>query len=127
MVYKVKKLIVSFLQFKKAFVNYPFRKFNIVEILLFWIRERLSRSQFLILSGILVGLSAGLAGVVIKILVHKIQSFVNNDIPFEERIYVFAIAPLVGIVLTALIVKYLFKGDEDKELSFVLKDISQNG
>ena len=127
MVYKVKKLIVSFLQFKRAFVNYPFSKFNVVEILLFWVRERLSRSQFLIFSGILVGLSAGLAGVILKILVHKIQSFINNDVPFEERIFVFAIAPLVGIVLTALIIKYFFKGDEDKELSFVLKDISQNG
>ena len=127
MVYKVKKLIVSFLQFKKAFVNYPFRKFNVVEILLFWIRERLTRSQFLIFSGILVGLSAGLAGVLLKVLVHHIQSFVTNDVPFAERMFVFAIAPLVGIVLTALIVKYLFKGDEDKELSFVLKDISQNG
>ena len=127
MVYKVKKLIVSFLQFKRAFVNYPFSKFNVVEILLFWVRERLSRSQFLIFSGILVGLSAGLAGVILKILVHKIQFFINNDVPFEERIFVFAIAPLVGIVLTALIIKYFFKGDEDKELSFVLKDISQNG
>lgn len=125
MAYRVKKLVVSFLRFKKAFKNYPFRKFNVVEVLLFWIRERLTRSQFLILSGILVGLSAGLAGVLLKVLVHKIQYFVNNDIPFKERIFVFAIAPLVGIVLTALIVKYLFKGDEDKELSFVLKDISQ--
>lgn len=127
MVYKVKKLIVSFIQFKRAFVNYPFRKFNFVEILLFWTRERLTRSQFLILSGVLVGLTAGLGGVLLKVLVHHIQSFVNNEVPFEERIYIFAIFPLVGIVLTTLIVKYLFKGDEDKELSNILKDISQNG
>lgn len=127
MIYKAKKLLVSYLKFKKAFVNYPFRKFNYVEILLFWIRERLTRSQFLIVSGILVGLTAGLGGVLLKVLVHHIQSFINNDIPFEERIYIFAIFPLLGIVLTTLIVKYLFKGDENKELSFVLKDISQNG
>ncbi len=127
MVYKVKKLIVSFVQFKRAFVNYPFRKFNFVEILLFWTRERLTRSQFLILSGILVGLTAGLGGVLLKVLVHHIHSFVNNEVPFEERIYIFAIFPLLGIVLTTLIVKYLFKGDEDKELSNILKDISQNG
>ncbi len=127
MVYKVKKLIVSFVQFKRAFVNYPFRKFNFVEILLFWTRERLTRSQFLILSGILVGLTAGMGGVLLKVLVHYIQSFVNNEVPFEERIYIFAIFPLLGIVLTTLIVKYLFKGDEDKELSNILKDISQNG
>ncbi len=127
MVYKIKKLIVHFLQFKRAFVNYPFRKFNFVEILLIYIRERMTRIQFLILSGILVGLSAGLAGVLLKVLVHKIQFFINNDVPFEERMYVFAIFPLLGIVLTSLIVKYLFKGDEDKELSFILKDISKNG
>lgn len=127
MVYKVKKLIVSFSKFKKAFVNYPFRKFNFVEIFLFWIRERLTRSQFLILSGVLVGLTAGLGGVLLKVLVHKIQFFVNNDVPFEERIFVFAVFPMLGIVLTTLIVKYLFKGDENNELSFVLKDISQNG
>lgn len=127
MVYKVKKLIVNFLKFKRAFVNYPFRKFNFVEILLVYIRERMTRIQFLILSGILVGLSAGLAGVLLKVLVHKIQYFVNHDVPFEERMYVFAIFPLVGIVLTSLIVKYFFKGDEEKELSFILKDISKNG
>lgn len=127
MVYKIKKLIVNFIKFKRAFVNYPFRKFNFVEILLVYIRERMTRIQFLILSGILVGLSAGLAGVLLKVLVHKIQFFINNDVPFQERMYVFAIFPLVGIVLTSLIVKYLFKGDEDKELSFVLKDISKNG
>lgn len=124
--YKIKKLIVAFLQFKRAFVNYPYRKFNVVEILLLWINERLTRSQFLILSGILVGLSAGMAGVILKVIVHYIQHFINTEVPFEERLFVYAIFPLVGITLTTLVVKYFFKGDEDKELAFVLKDISQN-
>ncbi|MGO3182466.1 MAG: chloride channel protein [Aequorivita sp.] len=127
MVYKIKKMIVGFLKFKRAFVNYPFRKFNVVEILLFYIRERITRIQFLILSGILVGLTAGLGGVLLKVLVHHIQTFINNDVPLTERLFVFAIFPVLGIVLTSLIVKYLFKGDEDKELSFILKDISKNG
>lgn len=126
MMYKIKKLFVSFLQFKKAFVNYPFRKLNVVEILLFWVRERLNRSQFLIVSGILVGLSAGLAGVILKVLVHHIQTFIHNEAAFGEQLFIYAIFPFVGILLTALIVKYFFNSDEDKELSFVLKDISQN-
>jgi len=127
MVYKIKKLFVSFLRFKKAFVNYPFKKFNLIEILLFWVNEKLTRSQFLILSGILVGTSAGLAGVLLKVIVHHIQVFINDDIPFQGRLFIYAICPLAGIVLTSLIVKYLFNGDEEKELSLVLKDISQNG
>lgn len=125
MSYKVRKLVDSFLKFKKAFINYPFRKFNFVEIFLFWIRERLTRSQFLILSGILVGLTAGMAGVLLKVIVHHIQLLIN-DVPFERRIFVYAIFPLLGIVLTALIVKYFFNSKEDKELSHVLLDISKH-
>ncbi|MFL0353061.1 chloride channel protein [Xanthomarina sp. GH4-25] len=123
---KIKKLYNSFLQFKKAFINYPYRKFNFAEILLFWVSERLTRSQFLILSGVTVGLTAGFAGVVLKVIVHHIQVFINTEVPFKERMFVYAIFPVVGITLTALVVKYFFKGDEEKELSFVLKDISQN-
>ncbi len=125
MIRRLKKLIKSFSKYRKAFVHYPFRKFNLTEIVLFWIREHLTRSQFLILSGILVGLTAGLLGVVAKVLVHKIQYFINN-IPFEERILVYAVFPILGIVLTSLIVKYFFKGREDKELATILTDISKN-
>lgn len=126
MLYTVKKKIVSFLRFKKAFVNYPFRKFNVIEIFLLWLREYLTRSQFLILSGILVGLTAGLAGVLLKVIVHSIQHFITNEVRFEGRLVIYALFPMLGIVITSLLVKYFFGGKDDKELSFVLKDISQN-
>lgn len=124
--YGLKKLYINFLLFKRAFKNYPFRKFNIIEILLFWIKSKLSRSQFLVLSGILVGFSAGFAGVVLKTFVHSIQSFLNNDLPFTERLIAYAVFPLAGIVLTALIVKFFYGNDQKKEISFVLNDIAQN-
>lgn len=127
MLYKFKKLIASFSKFRKAFVNYPFQKFNFVEVFLFWIREKLTRSQFLILSGILVGLTAGLGGVLLKVLVHHIQFFITHEVPFEERLFVYALFPMLGIVLTTLIVKYFFKGKQEKELSYVLRDISKKG
>lgn len=126
MEYRLKKLIASFRKFREAFVNYPFRKFNLVEILLFWLKERLNRSQFLVVSGILVGFSAGLAGDILKITVNRVQHFVNEDIPFKERIFVFALLPMFGIVLTVLVVKYFFKGKEDRVFSDLLIDISKN-
>lgn len=121
-----KNLYTNFLNFKKAFVNYPFQKFNIIEILLFWVKSRLSRSQFLVLSGILVGFSAGLAGVVLKTFVHSIQNFLNNDLPINERMIAYAVFPFAGIVITALIVKFFYDNDQKKEISFVLNDIAQN-
>lgn len=122
----LKKLYVNFLLFKRAFVNYPFRKFNIIEILLFWIKSRLSRSQFLVLSGILVGFSAGLAGVILKTFVHTIQDFLNNDLPITERIIAYAVFPFAGILITALVVKFFYDNDDKKEISFILNDIAQN-
>lgn len=124
--YRLKKLYVSFKRFKRAFTNYPFRKFNIIEILLFWIKTKLSRSQFLVLSGILVGFSAGLAGVVLKTFVHTIESFLNNDLPINERMIAYAVFPIAGIVLTSLVVRYFYNNDQKKEISFVLNDIAQN-
>lgn len=121
-----KKLYTNFLHFKKTFVDYPFQKFNIVEILLFWVKSRLSRSQFLVLSGILVGFTAGLAGVILKTFVHTIQNFLNNDLPINERIIAYAVFPVTGIVLTALIVKFFYGNDQKKEISFILNDIAQN-
>lgn len=116
---------MSFRRFRKAFVNYPFRKFNFVEVFLFWIKEKLNRSQFLVISGILVGFSAGFAGDVLKIAVNRVQHFVNDEIPFRERLFVFALFPMLGIVLTVLVVKYIFKGKEDKVFSDLLIDISK--
>ena len=75
---KIKVLYISFLQFKKNFIQYPYRKFNFIELFLIWLSQKLTRSQFLVLSGILVGLSAGSAGVILKVFVHYIQSSIST-------------------------------------------------
>ena len=122
---KLKVLYLNFLQFKRKFVNYPYQKFNFIDLFLLWVSEKLTRSQFLVLSGILVGLSAGSAGVILKVFVHYIQSSISTDVPFKERLIIYGFFPLIGITLTAFIVKYFFKSDEEKEISFILKDISK--
>lgn len=126
MIKQVKKLYTNFVRFNRDFIHNPYRKFNFIERFLFWVRSKMSRSQFLILSGILVGLSAGLAGVILKVIVHKIQHFISNDVPFNERLIIYGVFPLLGIVFTALIIRFLFKSDDDKEMSFVLRAISKN-
>ncbi len=126
MLKEIKKLYENFLRFNKEFINYPFKKFNFIEKFLIWVSSKLTRSQFLILSGILVGLSAGVAGVILKVFVHKIQHFISNDIPFNERFIIYGISPLLGIVFTALIVRFIFNGDKNQEMSYVLRSISKS-
>lgn len=125
MKFKFKRLYVNFLKFKQAFQEYNFNKFNLAEIGVFWLKSHLNRSQFLVLSGILVGLTAGLAGVLLKIGVHQIHALIDSDLHFEERIWVFALLPIIGITLTATIVKLFFDSDNRKGIPIILNDIAR--
>lgn len=126
MKFRVKRAYVNFLKFRKSFQEQAFRKFNIVEIVMFWLKSHFTRSQFLVLSGILVGLSGGLAGVILKSVVHKIQVFIDTGLHFNERVWVYAFLPAIGITLTVLIVKLFFKGNDQKGIPLILNDIAKN-
>jgi CIC family chloride channel protein len=96
------------------------------EIVLFWLKEKLGRNQFLILSGILVGLTAGLAGVLLKTIVHNIHYFITQKLYFEYQILFYIIFPFAGIVLTTMIVLAIFKGQDRKGIGAILYEIAKN-
>ncbi|MCS3869922.1 CIC family chloride channel protein [Chryseobacterium ginsenosidimutans] len=121
-----KKKFLSFLKFKRDFQKYGLEKARSYELILHWLNNRLSRSQFLLLSGIIVGCSAGFAGVVLKTLVHSIHHFITTEVHFEYQILFYIIFPFLGIVLTTSIVLTIFKGQDRKGISAILYEIAQN-
>ena len=121
-----KKKYLSFLKFKRDFQKYGLEKARSYELILHWLNNRLSRSQFLVLSGILVGCTAGLAGVILKTLVHNIHYFITHKVHFEYQILFYIIFPFLGIVLTTSIVLTLFKGQDRKGIGAILYEIAQN-
>ncbi|AKK74137.1 chloride channel protein [Chryseobacterium gallinarum] len=121
-----KKKYLSFLKFKRDFQKYGLEKARSYELILHWLNNRLSRNQFLVLSGILVGCTAGLAGVILKTLVHNIHYFITNKVHFEYQILFYIVFPFLGIVLTTLIVITLFKGQDRKGIGAILYEIAQN-
>ena len=84
--------------------------------------------NFLIVASLLVGVSAGIAAVVLKTLVHAIQQFCESgfDVKFEN--YLYLIFPLVGIVLSAVYIR-LFHYEKvfDKGLSSIIYAINKKG
>ncbi|MCF2446437.1 chloride channel protein [Dyadobacter sp. CY345] len=86
----------------------------------------LTRSQFLILSGILVGCTAGIAGVVLKSLVHYIHYVITYKVHFEDQILFYLIFPFLGIVITTIVVKLFFHGLDKKGIPVILHEIAQN-
>lgn len=121
-----RKKFLSFLKFKRDFQKYGLEKARSYELILHWLNNRLSRSQFLVLSGILVGCTAGLAGVLLKTLVHNIHHFITVKVHFEYQILFYIIFPFLGIVLTTVIVWTLFKGQDRKGIGAILYEIAQN-
>jgi CIC family chloride channel protein len=98
---------------------------HIHEVPLKWLHEKLSHSQFLVLSGILVGCTAGLAGVGLKALVHYIQAVITRDYHLPYQLLFYLIFPVIGIVGTVLVVKYFFRGVEGKGIPKVLYEIAR--
>ncbi|TKT87471.1 chloride channel protein [Dyadobacter frigoris] len=120
------KKYYNFLKFKRDFTRFSLDKVKSYEIVMFWLKSLLTRSQFLILSGILVGCTAGLAGVVLKSLVHYIHYVITYKVHFEDQVFFYLIFPFSGIVITSLVVKFFFKGLDKKGIPVILYEIAQN-
>ncbi|WP_138476272.1 chloride channel protein [Dyadobacter bucti] len=121
----VKKLY-NFLKFRRDFTRFSLSKARSYEIVLFWLKNVLSRTQFLILSGVLVGITCGLAGVVLKSLVHYIHYIITYKVHFEEQVFFYILFPFLGIVITTLVVLFFFKGQDKKGISVILYEIARN-
>lgn len=121
-----KKKYHGFLKFKRDFSRFSMKKVRSYEILFHWLKRKLSRNQFLILSGIMVGFTAGLAGVLLKTLVHYIHHFITHELHFEYQVLFYIIFPFLGIVLTTTIVMAVFKGQDRKGIGAILYEIARN-
>jgi CIC family chloride channel protein len=93
-----------------------------------WIHQKLNEKQFLIFSSILVGLSAGLAAVILKMFVHFIrQSIIEERLLQLHFKYIYLLLPFIGIGLTVFIVQRFFKGKLDRGNVNILHSIAKKG
>src|SRR4051812_8529084 len=70
--------------------------------LLTWVQQQFSPKQFLIFSSVLIGLTAGLAAVFLKLFVHLI--FQNVTVLSRDKQLYVAMFPLIGIALCVIYV-----------------------
>ena len=97
-----------------------------------WRLRHMSEQVFLLLLAVVVGLLSGLAAVALKTLVHYSGALVtrftadSSFFSFHSNILIVFFLPLVGILLTALFVKYVVRGDIGHGLPGVLLAISRN-
>jgi CIC family chloride channel protein len=124
--YRLIRNYLEFAELVRKTRQYGLRKAKSYELILQWLQTKLSHNQFLLLSGVLVGCTAGLAGVILKMLVHYIHYIITSKVHFEEQILFYLLFPFLGIVLTTLIVIYFFRGQDRKGIGAILYEIARN-
>lgn len=100
-----------------------FDKFKIYHRGIDWLHNKLAPQQFIIFSSILVGLTAGLAAVILKVLVHYLQTFLSNS--YYTGQYAVVIFPFIGIGLSALYIHYINKGKLGKGIANIIYAIAK--
>lgn len=88
-----------------------------------WVQHKLSPKQFVIFSAILIGLTAGLAAVMLKLFVHFILDYSDIITPNQQTII--AALPFIGISLCAIYIHYLNGNKLGKGLANILYAIAK--
>lgn len=70
----------------------------------------MSNRNFLIALAFLVGIVGGLAAALLKGLTHSIASFLQDDIEWQYKYFLYLVFPLIGILLSVLYVRKFLKG-----------------
>lgn len=91
--------------------------------IILWIQHKLSPKQFVIFSAILIGLTAGLAAVFLKLFVHFILKTIEVHSPDEQ--FFMALCPLFGITLCVLYIHYLNGNKLGKGIANILYAIAK--
>jgi chloride channel protein, CIC family len=95
------------------------------ELLINWLHLKLSGRQFLIFSSILVGLSAGLAAVILKTAVHYLHVFVTKDYNLSNQHLIYLLCPAIGILLSVWFVQKHLKGKLGRGTANILYSIAK--
>lgn len=103
-----------------------FKKINFIEKAINWIHEKTTEKQFLIFSSILVGISAGVAAVILKLFVHAIRHYLVDEFLLKYDFkYLYLVLPLIGIGATILIIKYILHNQLSKGNTDILFAIAK--
>lgn len=81
---------------------------SIIKQFTVWRYKHISQKNFVLLLSIFVGLSTGIAALILKNITYSIQVFLKKGIAFSEN-QLYFILPFIGLFLVYLIKKYIFK------------------
>lgn len=92
-----------------------------------WRLKYISNRNFIIFLSVLVGIICALAAVMLKSMVHFIESYLQNDLKFPYKATLYFIFPVIGILLTVWFVRRFLEGHLGRGISPILFTIARKG
>jgi len=115
-----KKIIISSAKIYDELLKY-------IEIINQWRKKRVSNANFLILAAAVVGILGGIAASVLKELTNYVANFLQNDLHWEYKYYLYLFFPLIGIFLTVLYIRVFIRRSKFQHgIPPILTTISHN-
>lgn len=90
-----------------------------------WREKHIKERTFVLVLALFVGIFSGLAAVVLKFLIHYISKVLTAGVNLESGNYIYILLPGIGIIITALYVRYVVRADISHGVTQVLYSISQ--
>ena len=89
-------------------------------------QERLSKKQFLLVLSLVVGLSSGMAANVLKWIIHTIEHLLTSNFVATEGNELYLLYPVIGILLSALFIRYIVRDNIGHGVTKILYALSRN-
>lgn len=91
-----------------------------------WRMQRISNRNFLVILAVVVGIVGGIAAAILKGLTHSIAAFLQDDVQWEYKYYLYLFFPLIGILLSVLYVRrFIVKGTFEHGITPIIYAISR--
>ena len=90
-----------------------------------WAQSKLTEKQFIFMSCVLVGISSAMAVIILKSFAHSVFSFATEINGILKLSFINSVLPIVGILLTLLVVKRLLGGTIEKGTSQILYAVAK--
>ncbi len=95
--------------------------------LVLWRIAKISERNFIYLLSIIVGILSGVAALLLKKLIHLVESGLTGMLPANSYNILYLACPLIGMTITFLFVKYFVRDDLNHGITKVLFSISKKG
>jgi CIC family chloride channel protein len=116
------KTIPSF-HFKKWYI----KLLRFIGSINLWRKEKISNTNFLIIAAAVVGVLGGIASSLLKKLTHYVANFLQNDLHWEYKYYLYFFFPLIGLFLTVIYIRTFIRRSKFQHgIPAILSNISHN-